>query len=44
MHYPLIGKYAEQKLDAIEPRIQQGYQRMREMTLDDMLLETASSL
>lgn len=37
MDYPLIGKNAEDK--PIEPRLQQGYQRMREMTLDDMLLE-----
>jgi ATP-dependent Clp protease protease subunit len=39
MHYPLIGKNASKIPDAIEPRLQQGYQRMREMTLDDMLLE-----
>jgi len=39
MDYPLIGKNAERNLAAIEPRNQQGYQRMREMTLDDMLLE-----
>ncbi|MHC4551661.1 MAG: ClpP family protease [Planctomycetota bacterium] len=38
MHYPLIGQQAEMN-QAIEPRVQQGYQRMREMTLDDMLLE-----
>lgn len=38
MHYPLIGQ-REQMNQAIEPRVQQGYQRMREMTLDDMLLE-----
>jgi len=39
MHYPLIGKHREELNQAIEPRVQQGYQRMREMTLDDMLLE-----
>ncbi|MBL7215757.1 MAG: ATP-dependent Clp protease proteolytic subunit [Phycisphaerae bacterium] len=39
MHYPLIGKHREELNPAIEPRAQQGYQRMREMTLDDMLLE-----
>ena len=39
MHYPLIGERQEQLNDAIQPRIQQGYQRMREMTLDDLLLE-----
>ncbi len=39
MEYPLIGRKAETKVAAIEPRNQQGYQRMREMTLDDMLLE-----
>ena len=39
MHYPLIGKHREQMNEQIEPRVQQGYQRMREMTLDDMLLE-----
>lgn len=38
MHYPLIGKFAAQQ-PGLEPRVQQGYQRMREMTLDDMLLE-----
>ncbi len=38
MHYPLIGQQAEMN-QAIPPRVQQGYQRMREMTLDDMLLE-----
>ena len=38
MHYPLIGR-GEQVNQVIEPRVQQGYQRMREMTLDDMLLE-----
>ncbi len=39
MHYPLIGKHQEHMNQMIEPRAQQGYQRMREMTLDDMLLE-----
>ena len=39
MHYRLIGEHQEQLNDAIQPRVQQGYQRMREMTLDDMLLE-----
>lgn len=39
MHYPLIGKNTEPISQYIEPRVQQGYQRMREMTLDDMLLE-----
>ncbi len=39
MHYPLIGKHQEQMNHMVEPRVQQGYQRMREMTLDDMLLE-----
>ena len=39
MHYPLIGKHRKQINERIEPRVQQGYQRMREMTLDDMLLE-----
>ncbi len=39
MHYPLIGKHQEQMNQTIQPRAQQGYQRMREMTLDDMLLE-----
>lgn len=39
MHYPLIGKNTEPISRYIEPRVQQGYQRMREMTLDDMLLE-----
>ena len=40
MHYPLIGERQEQLNDAIQPRMQQpGYQRMREMTLDDLLLD-----
>lgn len=39
MHYRLIGEHQERLNDAIQPRIQQGYQRMREMTLDDLLLE-----
>jgi len=39
MHYPLIGKHQEKLNTSIEPRVQQGYQRMREMTLDDLLLE-----
>lgn len=40
MHYPLIGKHQEQLNNAMQPRMQQqGYQRMREMTLDDLLLE-----
>ena len=40
MHYPLIGEHQERLNDAIQPRLQQpGYQRMREMTLDDLLLE-----
>ena len=39
MHYRLIGEHQEQLNEAIQPRVQQGYQRMREMTLDDMLLE-----
>ena len=40
MQYPLIGEHQEQLNDAIQPRMQQpGYQRMREMTLDDLLLE-----
>ena len=40
MQYPLIGEHQEQLNNAIQPRIQQpGYQRMREMTLDDLLLE-----
>ena len=39
MDYPLIGKHQEQLNTAIDPRTQQGYQRMREMTLDDLLLE-----
>ena len=39
MDYPLIGKHQEQLNAAIDPRTQQGYQRMREMTLDDLLLE-----
>jgi len=39
MQYPLIGRQAEQKNQAIEPRLQVPYQRMREMTLDDLLLE-----
>ncbi|MHC4288517.1 MAG: ClpP family protease [Planctomycetota bacterium] len=39
MQYPLIGKHQEALNDAIQPRLQQGYQRMREMTLDDLLLE-----
>ena len=38
MHYPLIGTHAA-ATRPIEPHVQQGYQRMREMTLDDMLLE-----
>ena len=38
MQYPLIGQRAEMN-QAVEPRLQQGYQRMREMTLDDMLLD-----
>jgi ATP-dependent Clp protease protease subunit len=40
MHYPLIGERQERLNDAMQPRMQQpGYQRMREMTLDDLLLE-----
>jgi ATP-dependent Clp protease protease subunit len=40
MHYPLIGEHQERLNDAMQPRLQQpGYQRMREMTLDDLLLE-----
>lgn len=40
MHYPVIGEHQEQLNNAIQPRLQQpGYQRMREMTLDDLLLE-----
>ena len=40
MHYPLIGEHRERLNDAMQPRLQQpGYQRMREMTLDDLLLE-----
>ena len=40
MNYPLIGRHQEKLNTAIEPRMQQpGYQRMREMTLDDLLLE-----
>jgi ATP-dependent Clp protease protease subunit len=39
MHYPLIGKDLKAAHQYIEPHAQQGYQRMREMTLDDMLLE-----
>ena len=40
MQYPLIGEHTEQLNNAIAPRLQQpGYQRMREMTLDDMLLD-----
>ena len=40
MDYPLIGKHQEQLNTAMQPRLQQpGYQRMREMTLDDLLLE-----
>ena len=39
MDYPLIGKHQEKLNAAIEPRMQQPYQRMREMTLDDLLLE-----
>jgi ATP-dependent Clp protease protease subunit len=40
MHYRLIGEHQEQLNNAIQPRLQQpGYQRMREMTLDDLLLE-----
>jgi ATP-dependent Clp protease protease subunit len=39
MNYPLIGKHQERLNAAIDPRAQQGYQRMREMTLDDLLLE-----
>ena len=39
MHYPLIGEHQEQLNSAMQPRVQQGYQRMREMTLDDLLLE-----
>ncbi|MDH4202218.1 MAG: ATP-dependent Clp protease proteolytic subunit [Phycisphaerae bacterium] len=39
MHYRLIGEHQEQLNNAIQPRMQQGYQRMREMTLDDLLLE-----
>lgn len=40
MHYPLIGKHQETLNNAIQPHLQQpGYQRMREMTLDDMLLD-----
>jgi len=39
MHYRLIGEHQELQNNAIQPRLQQGYQRMREMTLDDLLLE-----
>jgi len=39
MQYRLIGEHQEQMNNAIQPRVQQGYQRMREMTLDDLLLE-----
>ncbi|RKY09787.1 MAG: ATP-dependent Clp protease proteolytic subunit [Planctomycetota bacterium] len=40
MHYPLIGERQEEPNNAIQPRMQQpGYQRMREMTLDDLLLD-----
>lgn len=40
MQYPLIGRQAEQMNHALEPRLQMpAYQRMREMTLDDLLLE-----
>jgi ATP-dependent Clp protease protease subunit len=40
MHYRLIGEHQEQLNNAIQPRLQmQNYQRMREMTLDDLLLE-----
>ena len=40
MHYRLIGEHQELQNNAIQPRLQQpGYQRMREMTLDDMLLD-----
>ncbi|MEN8127237.1 MAG: ATP-dependent Clp protease proteolytic subunit [Planctomycetota bacterium] len=40
MHYRLIGEHQETLNNAMQPRMQQpGYQRMREMTLDDLLLE-----
>lgn len=40
MQYPLIGEHQEQLNRTIQPHLQQpGYQRMREMTLDDLLLE-----
>jgi ATP-dependent Clp protease protease subunit len=39
MQYRLIGEHQEQLNNAMQPRVQQGYQRMREMTLDDLLLE-----
>lgn len=40
MYYPINAGQQEKMNQSIEPRLQQpGYQRMREMTLDDLLLE-----
>ena len=40
MHYPLRGEQQQEQHPLIQPRLQQpGYQRMREMTLDDLLLD-----